>query len=173
MKNYTRSNQLSSSNCVLCGFHGHVGFNITLPLIGHDKFSLYNIIPCCINSTIIIIETCSPVLVITTIKYTLVSSSQRKTCDVVSREVFIVYGLQLQCSLGAENVRMTLTCLMRSHIKLISLNASNLILTHKNRCVCVMNCAIFVKEIIPMYLGSSGLLTINPDCILKHHFIFA
>lgn len=163
----------------------HVVFSITLPLIDHKKFELYNLIPIpnVINETMIIIETCSSMLAINTIheRYFPVSHDQLKTCDVLSQDMFICHNIQLQHSVGSEKCSCEINLfknvtMQNCHLKNLSANITWVPLTHKNQWIyatvsATQATAVCAKEIIPLYLEGSGLLTIKPDCILKHNFI--
>lgn len=163
-----------------------VVFSITLPLIDHDHFQLYNLIPvpARINKTMVTIETCSSILAINKDRghYFLVSPSQLKTCDVISQNIFICYNVQLRYNFGAEtcsceinlfNNNTTPRCLLKT----LSTNVTWIPLTHENQWIyatlaSTQATAVCEKEILPLRLEGSGLLTIKPDCILKHDFIF-
>lgn len=164
----------------------HLIFTMTIPLITYDNFQLYNLIPVpnCMNNTLVAIEPCSPMLAINTNRehYFLVSPSQLKSCDVVSQNVFICYSVQLRYMFGAEtcsceinlfNNITTPNCLLRP----LSTRVTWIPLTRKNQWIYATSSstqatAVCEREIIPVELRGSGLLTIKPDCILKHNFTY-
>lgn len=162
----------------------HVVFSITLPLVEHDKFKLYNLIPIpsAVNNTMLMIETCSAVLAIDTTRrhYFPVSLDQLKSCNIIKRDIFICYNIQLEYNFGADRCSCEINLFNNFTIPTCNLKrlSANITWSPLNHNKWIYSSASFTqatavcgKEIITLHLEGSGMLTMNPECIIKHDFI--
>lgn len=161
----------------------HAIFKITLPLVEHEKFNVFHLIPVpnLMNNTMAAIKPCTTFLGINASRkqYIPFTSSKFSSCDIIEQGVFVCSNIQIRYNFGANictceinlySNKTTPTCILeKTDAKWIPLDKENQWIyasPQSSKATAVCN-----REIIPISLKGSGLLTLDPECILKHDSI--
>ncbi|XP_037932649.1 uncharacterized protein LOC119667432 [Teleopsis dalmanni] len=163
----------------------HAVFSITLPLIEHERFELFQLIPIpnWVNDSMTVIDSCSSILAINTQhdQYFPLIKSELSLCETIKEEEFLCTNVRIRYNFGSEvcacevnlfNNNTIPNCRLKHTINKLTWIPLN----HKNQWIYATSTssratAVCNKEIIPLNLKGSGLLTIDPDCVLKHNFV--
>ena len=163
----------------------HAVFQITLPLVEPDQFEIFSLVPVpnLMNNTIVAIKSCTSFLAINKLRrqYILLNKSEFNSCYTVKHELYLCSNILIRYNYGADicaceinlfNNKSTPTCALKN-------SGSKDIwkpLHQRNQWIYATLSssrvtAVCGREIIPLVLKGSGLLTLGPDCVLKHDFI--
>ncbi|XP_037931434.1 uncharacterized protein LOC119666223 [Teleopsis dalmanni] len=163
----------------------HAVFSITLSLIEHERFELFQLIPIpnWVNDSMTVIDSCSSILAINTQhdQYFPLIKSELSLCETIKEEEFLCTNVRIRYNFGSEvcacevnlfNYNTIPNCRLKHTINKLTWIPLN----HKNQWIYATSTssratAVCNKEIIPLNLKGSGLLTIDPDCVLKHNFV--
>ncbi|XP_037931284.1 uncharacterized protein LOC119666081 [Teleopsis dalmanni] len=163
----------------------HSIFSITLPLIEHERFELFQLIPVpnWLNDSMAVIDSFSSILAINTHhdQYFPFMKSDLSLCETIKEGEFLCANVRIRYNFGSEvraceinlfnnntipNCRLKHTINTLTWIPLNNKNQWIYATSTSSRATAVCN-----KEIIPLNLKGSGLSTIDLDCLLKHNFV--
>ncbi|XP_037942525.1 uncharacterized protein LOC119675398 [Teleopsis dalmanni] len=157
----------------------HAVFSITLPLIEHERFELFQLIPIpnWVN------DSCSSILAINTQhdQYFPLIKSELSLCETIKEEEFPCTNVRIRYNFGSEVCACEVNLfnnntIPNSRLKHTINKLTWIPLNHKNQWIYATSTssratAVCNKEIISLNLKGSGLLTIDPDCVLKDNFV--
>lgn len=162
----------------------HVVFKITLPLIAQERFDLYRMIPIpnVVNDTMAEIKPCNRFLGINAHRDQYVSMSQTdlNACMVMKANMYLCSNNQIIHSRGSE----VCSCEVRlfandsqpdCSLNEIEGNSTWIQMNHKNEWIYALRfaarfTAVCDDKILQLSLQGSGILKLQPTCILKHSF---
>lgn len=158
----------------------HAVFKVTLPLVDDEEFKLFHLtpVPNIINNTVFAIKSCADFLGINAHRKQFIhlTNSELKACDTTTSNVFLCTHVQIRYNYGSEicacdinlfNNKTTPTCIIEgTSAKWIPLLKGNqwiysTVLPSQATVACN-------REIIHVTIKGTGILTLDPDCILKH-----
>lgn len=163
----------------------HVIFKIMIPLCDQEPFNLYRLfpVPSAVNYSLVAIKPCNEILAVSAHKdqYFPISFAMLHSCTLTQADTYLCSNIQSKYNKGSQvclceiqllNNDTTLNC----NAERLDTNVSWTQLTNNNQWIYAFNSphrlnAVCGKHGQQLLLNGSGLLTLEPQCVVKDNFI--
>lgn len=163
----------------------HIIFKILIPLCDQEPFDLYKLIPVptTINNSLVAIKPCNDILAINAHKdqYIPISSTLLSSCTITRANTYLCSNVQSRYQKGSQicsceiqliNNNTNLSC----NIERLATNTTWTQLSNGNQWMYAFNLprrisAVCSKRSQQLTLKGSGILTLEPQCVIKDNFI--